>query len=151
MGRGQNESHRKKNEDQRKEDQELGVPMICMDYFYLGEEDKEAKEHPMLVMVDERTGEKYARAVEKKGAEGMDWLIEDVSRKLMSWGHVGGTEGNIIIKTDGKNSIEDVRRSVARFHGGMVSPEKPAKGESPSNGVAEEAGKTTRGFALRTS
>ena len=44
MGRGQNEGHRKKTEEQKKEDKELGVPRIGMDYFYLGEEDKEAKE-----------------------------------------------------------------------------------------------------------
>ena len=51
MGRGKNESHRKKNEDQKREDKEIGVPRICMDYFFLGEKDKEAKENPMLVMV----------------------------------------------------------------------------------------------------
>ena len=118
-----------------------------MDYFYLGEEDKEARENPMIVMVDEGTGEKYARAVGKKGSEGMDWLIKDISRELVSWGHVAETEGNIIIKTDGEHSIEDLRKSVARFHGGKVIPEKPAKGESQSNGVVEEVGRTTRGFA----
>merc|ERR1711871_237410 len=51
------------------------------------------------------------------------------------------------MKTDGEHSIEDVRGAVARFHGGRVVPEKPAKGESQSNGVIEEAGKTVRGFA----
>ena len=138
---------RKDERRQKKEDKELGVPRISMDYFYLGEEDKEAKENPMIVMVDEGTGEKYTRAVGKKGAEGMDWLIKDISRELVSWGHAGGTEGNIIIKTDGEHSIEDVMKSVARFHGGRVIPEKPAKGESPSNGVVEEVGKTVRRFA----
>ena len=139
MGRGVNESHRSKSEEQRREDKESGVPRVCMDYLYLGEQEKEAKDSPMLVIVDEATGEKYARAVEKKGAEGMDWLIKDISRELVSWGHAGGIEGNIIIKTDGEHSIEDVRNAVARFHGGRVHPEKPAKGESPSNGAVEEA------------
>ena len=67
-----------------------------MDYFHLGEEDKEAKENPMIVIVEEGLGEKYARAVEKKGAEGMDWLMKDISRELVSRGHAGGVEGNII-------------------------------------------------------
>ena len=30
----------------------------------------------------------------------MGWLIKDISRELVAWGHAGGTEGHIIIKND---------------------------------------------------
>ena len=54
---------------------------------------------------------------------------------------------SIIIKSDNENSIKSVADALARHHGGKVVPELSAKGESQSNGRAEEAGKTTRGFA----
>ena len=36
---------------------------------------------------------------------------------------------------------------MARVHGGLVIPEQPPKGEHASNGVVEEAGKTSGGRA----
>ena len=77
----------------------------------------------------------------------MDWLVIDMSKELKAWGHGGGPDGHIIIKSDNENSIKNVVDALAKHHGGRVVPELSAKGESPSNGRAEEAGKTTRGFA----
>ena len=51
----------------------------------------------MIVMVDESSGEKYARSVSQKGLgeDGeMEWLIEDVRKELKNWGHHGGEGGN---------------------------------------------------------
>ena len=55
-----------------------------------------ASESPMMVMVDESTGNKYMRAVRHNGL-GPDcdasWLIKDMHQELKSWGHpMGGTE-----------------------------------------------------------
>ena len=50
------------------------------------------------------------------------------------------------MKSDGEPAIVAVRDAVARAHGGKVVLEKPPKGESQSNGVIEEAGKTVREF-----
>ena len=105
-----------------------------------------ASKNPMLVMVDEETGEKYARVVAKKGTSDMDWIIKDMSKELKSWGDAGGPEGYMILKSDGEHSLGDVKGALATFHGGRISPEKAARGESQSNGVVEEAGKTVRGF-----
>ena len=33
-----------------------------MDYFYMGQKDEDAKESPMLVVINEEPGEKFARA-----------------------------------------------------------------------------------------
>ena len=52
----------------------------------------------------------------------------------------------MILKSDGENAIIAVREAAAKFHGGRIMPEGPAKGESQSNGTVEEAGKTVREF-----
>ena len=54
---------------------------------------EKADKNPQIVMVDESTGEKYARAVGKKGIgeeNEMEWLVKDMSEKMKSWGHQGG-------------------------------------------------------------
>ena len=76
----------------------------------------------------------------------MDWLIEDISTILKSWGHVGGTGGELIVESDGEPAMLAVSSAVMRQHGGMKIPEGPAKGEKAENGLIEEAGKTIREY-----
>ena len=106
----------------------------------------------MLVMVDESTGDKYARAVGQKGlgggADDMQWLIGDLHEELKSWGHHGGQGGHVIFKGDNETPIVAVREALARHHGGKVVADRPPKYESQSNGIVEEAGKTIREFTL---
>ena len=50
---------------------------------------------PMLVVVDEATGEKYARMTAQKGLgpnQEMAWLVRDLSEELKTWGHTGGSD-----------------------------------------------------------
>ena len=148
-GRGMNAQHKHK-EPKTEEDKEFEVPRVSMDYFFMSKHDEEAKENPIIGMVDEQTGEKYARAAGRKGAGvagEMDWLIQDIVAELKAWGHSGGANGHIILKCDNENSIKALRDAVGKLLGGRVIPENPPKGESQSNGRAEEAGKTCRGFA----
>ena len=60
-----------------------------------------ASENPMMVMVDESTGNKYMRAVDHKGL-GPDgdnsWLVKDMHQELKSWGHPGGGRNQLILK-----------------------------------------------------
>ena len=145
-GRGKNMPHTKKESSDSKEAE---VPRISMDYFFMSERDTKASENPIFTMVDEETGDKYSRAVGHKGlgSEGeLDWLIKDVSAELRAWGHSGGDGSTVILKCNGERSIVAVRNAVAKYHGGRVIPEGPAKGESASNGTVEEAGKTVREF-----
>ena len=58
-----------------------GVPKISLDYFFLSEADKDANANPVLVMLIESTGERYARAVGRKGVA--DWLIKDLPDELV--------------------------------------------------------------------
>ena len=146
-GRAYNCPHQKNKDSE--EEKEANVPRVSMDYFYMSQKDEEAMENPVLVVLNESTNEKYARAAGQKGVgnEGaVQWLVKDVSEELKTWGHQGGEGGKIILKCDGEKAMTALRDAVAKFHGGEVIPEGPAKGESQSNGRVEEAGKTVRGF-----
>ena len=95
-GRGMNLGHYCQPKDQ----DEDRVPRISMDYFFMSKEDEKANKNPLLVMVDEETNEKYARAVGQNGlgqAGEMDWLVKDMSAELKAWGHGGGSGGLIVI------------------------------------------------------
>ena len=111
---GRNTSHLKNqgvNKDKSNE-----VPRISMDYFVMSEEDEKASANRIMVMVDDRTGEKYARAVGHKGMgkdQDIEWLIKDMSNELKVWEHPGGTAGNIILKSDGETAILAVRDALA--------------------------------------
>ena len=71
----------------------------------------------------------------------MRWLVKDMHEELKSWGHPGGQDNKLIMKSDGEGAIQKVREVLSRYHGGAVTPEKPPTGESQSNGRVEEAGK----------
>ena len=65
--------------------EEVKVPRVHMDYFFMSREDEKASKNPRLVIADERSGSRYARAVGCKGTGengSMDWLIEDISNTL---------------------------------------------------------------------
>ena len=68
----------------------------------------------------------------------MDWLIEDISATLKSWGHAGGTGGEIILKSDGERAMLAVRNAVVKYHGGIVIPKSPAKGEKAGTGLLKK-------------
>ena len=145
-GRGRRTAHKKKAE---REDSDA-VPRIVLDYFFMSDSDQKAHQNPILVMIDESTGDRYARAVGQKGLgreREMDWLIKDMSDELKSWGHSGGAGGRLIMKSDNEKAIVVVRDALAKYHGGRNTPESPAPNESQSNGLVEEAGKTIREIA----
>ena len=125
-----------------------------MDYFLMCREDEEASNNPLLVIADEWSGSRYARAVGIKGlgeAGSMDWLVEDISTTLESWGDTGGSGGEIILKSDGEPALLAVRNAIMEYHGGIVIPEGPAKGEKAENGLIEEAGKLFKSLFLPSS
>ena len=78
QGRRRRSPHRPQDETTRRN----GVPKVSLDYFFLSEAVQDASPNPVLVMLDESTGERYARAVGRKGVA--DWLIKDLSDGLKS-------------------------------------------------------------------
>ena len=119
------------------------MPRVAFDYFFMSHKDESANENPMLIMLDEATGDKYARVVGQKGlgggADDMQWLVADLHEELKAWGHHGGDGGHIILKSDNESPIVTVRDALARHHGGKVVIDKPPTYESQSNGAVEEA------------
>ena len=92
-----------------------------------------ASDNPMMVMVDESTGNKYMRAVPHKGlgVEGdQSWLVKDMHQELKAWGHPGGGQNPLILKSDGEPAIVAVREALARCHGGRITPEQPQGGST---------------------
>ena len=86
-GRGRNSPHKKKQEED--EQKETKVVRISMDYFFMSQEEEKASENPLMVMLDESTGNRYMRAVGRKGLgdnNEMDWLIKDMHEELKAWG-----------------------------------------------------------------
>ena len=89
--------------------EENKVPRISFDYFFLTKEDEHGNKNPMVVMIDEETGETYARSVSQKGLgeDGeMEWLVEDMWKELKSWGHQGGDQGRL---ADVRSEVPDRR------------------------------------------
>jgi len=123
--RARNAHHRQRAPEDPLE--EVKVPRVHMDYFFMSRKDESASSNPLLVVADERTGARYARAVGQKGlgeAGGMDWLIKDMSNTMKAWGHAGGTGGEVILKSDGEPALLAVKNA----------------GEKAENGLIEEAG-----------
>ena len=79
-GRGRTTAHK-----QIQHDREVELPRVSIDYFFLNDTDKEKNVNPMIVAVDESTGEKYGRVVEHKGLrEGTDgsWIVSDLLAEM---------------------------------------------------------------------
>ena len=134
-GRGRCKPHLRKAE----REEESTITKVSMDFFFLGGEECDAKDNPMLATIDEESGNRYARLLESKATEGgeNDWVIQDAVAELRSSGH---TEARpLIIKCDGEHSMEAMRRSIAALHGGPATPEHPPKGKSQANGAVENA------------
>ena len=100
-------------------DENSKVPRASMDYFFMSKIDETANENPILVVLNEETGERYARATGRKGVgtDGiMDWLVRDVSEELKSWGHAGRSGGHIFFKCDSEKPMIAFRDALAKFH-----------------------------------
>ena len=69
-----------------------------------------------------------------------------MSKTIKSWGHAGGVESELIMKSDGEPALFAFRSAVMKYPGGIMIPEGPTKGEKAENGLIEEAGKTIREY-----
>ena len=101
-----------------KEDKELEkVPRVAMDYFFMSQDDEKASKNPLVVMVDEETNGKFARALERKGVgeEGESyWAIKECADELKVWGHTGGSGQRLILKCDGESGMKAFRDTLGR-------------------------------------
>ena len=113
-----------------------------MDFSYVNEKDRAEIANPLFVMIDEETGDKYSRVVEKGGLGGnweMEWLVKDITGELKAWDNLGGEEHRLILKSDGECPIRALKEAVRKYHGGIVMIKVSDRGESQSNGKCEQA------------
>ena len=72
--------------------------------------------------------------------EGTDWgstadlLVEDITTTLKSWGHTGGVDAELIVKSDGEPAIVALREAFIRYHGGIVIPGAQPRGQRQKMG-----------------
>ena len=100
----------------------------------MNDRDRQEGSIPILIKLDESTGEKYSRAVGRKGVGNdgeMDWLVKDICEELRAWGHPGGAGNRVVLKSDRRRGIQSLRTGIGRFHGGDVIPEVSARSEKP--------------------
>ena len=64
------------------------MPIVAFDHFFMSHQDEAANENPMLIMMDQGSGDKYARVVGQKGlgggSEEMQWFVVDLHEELKS-------------------------------------------------------------------
>ena len=109
-GKGRKTGHRKKALEA-----DGDVPVVAMDYHFLGSDDNSASEHPMLTMTEVGTGNCFARIVPKKGlGPTMSWLVPDMIAELRDWGLCGSENKRLVARRDGEPSIKEVRDALAR-------------------------------------
>ena len=101
----------------------------------MSREDEKASANPQLVIADECTGSRYARMVGVKGlGEGgsMGWLLDDVSTAVKRWGHTGGPDQELIVKSDGEHALIAAKEAVMKYHGGIMVPMHRPKARRPN-------------------
>ena len=106
------------------------APRVVMGDYFMSKEDEKASANPLVVMADEESGSKCARAVGQKDlgdGQEMSWLIEDMCTQLRAWGHAGGTGRELIVESDGEPAMLVVRNAMMKYHGGKIVPEEFAK------------------------
>ena len=62
--RGRKAAHKQRSQGEKEEHDQ--VPRVATDFFYMNEKDRAEIANPLFVMIDEETGDKYSRVVEKK-------------------------------------------------------------------------------------
>ena len=111
--------------------------------------EEEEDKSPNVIMVNEEANETFARCMARKGAgPEIDWAVRDMAEELKTWGHHGGGQSKLILRSDGEAAITALRDQLARMIGGRTVVETSAKEEHQSNGVAEESARAVRRMTI---
>ena len=108
--------------------------MVSIDYMFMEEKQKreEEKGMPILVMVDEKTGMRFASVVPQKGRDG--YAIERLRRDLGLLGHK-----RLVLESDGEPAIKAFKEALKLVSGLAIAMEESPAGERQSNGRVEAA------------
>ena len=114
------------------------IPVVSLDYMFMGSETESANQMPILVMSDNTTKMKFATVVHRKGTH--PWSIRRVVNDLSLLGY-----SKLVLKSDGEEAITALKRLVkAEVAQDIVSEESVAY-DSKSNCEVERAVQTIQG------
>ena len=129
-GRMQHDNHRAVERQDPPE--ETAIPIISMDYCFMGNSKTAAKDNPIFVDFDNRTQSLGAWQVFKKGA--VDWVGIEVSRWIDA---LGCRHHRIGLKSDNEVSIVILKDLISETKSGPTVPLVGPARESKSNGAME--------------
>ena len=146
-GKAAEDPHRRKKTAEKDKQREDGLPTISMDYCFMGskglikaeegetgggkeKDGVEAKDNPIVVIHDSKSGTAFAHAVKKKGR--YEGIVKMIVKDLDSLGY-----NKIILKRDQESSIEELCMAIKQYWNGEAIPERSPTGESQSNGRVE--------------
>ena len=116
------------------------IPLISMDYCFLGTHRTPANKVPILVIRDEMSKSIMAYHAGRKGI--VDWVIDSVIVDLAEWGYGGS---RIAIKTDQEESIIALRNEIIARRKSETVPKLSVKRDPQSHGEIEVAVKNWAG------
>ena len=124
-GKAAEDPHKRKKDTEKDKEREDGLPTISMDYCFMGskglikaeqgeigggrERDGiEAKDNPIVVIHDSKSGTAFAHAVKKKGR--YEGAVKAIVRDLDSLGYK-----KRILKRDQESSIEELCTAIKQY------------------------------------
>ena len=124
----------------RKKDSDDGLPMISIDYMFMGDQQgrEEEKGMPTLVMKDRRTKVLWARVVPAKGVNAH--AVKQLAKQITLLGHK-----RILFKSDGEAAIKALKGAVKNELNVDVAPEESPVGDHAANGDVESAVRQVQG------
>ena len=139
-GKGRSTQHRYEAEKQD------GVPVIGMDYCFLSKKDGDdmfsKSEVTVLTMKDRSSKCVFGIPVPQKGIDPHDWSVRQVKRCIDFLGY-----NAVVLRCDQESAVDKVIESVKihRSATTQTAVEKSPKGDSQSNGLAEQANQVIEG------
>ena len=134
QGRGRQNAHKT-----NKEGEEKGLPSFHLDYWIMRDKPG-AQHHPVITMVEEKTGTHKAYVVPSKG------YVDHVAKKLVQDVSELGFDAEILMKCDQEAALTDLVKGMKRIRRAPIIVEHSKAKDSQSNGRAERGVQTVEGI-----
>ena len=133
-GKAKDDPHRKVEQEVK----EAGVPIISMDYMYLGNQGERLEKEeqggvPTVVMRCNRSRVTFAHVCRAKGATD-EWVVKKLAKDIDSLGY-----GSVVLRADNEPAIVQMQEAIKEQRTAHTKPENVPVRDSRANGVAEKA------------
>ena len=116
------------------------LPMISMDYCFMGSRNRPANRMPILIVRYEQSKWIMGYSTGKKGA--VDWVVDSL---VQDFANIGYGNAKIVIKTDQEDSIIALRNAIIEKRKPETVPKLSVNRDPQSHGEIEVAVKTWAG------